>query len=496
MQRSIGAARAEFQRAIERALELADSDRPRRFWDFERELWTQLLAVGRALVTLFLARQVARPRPVEYTHGEQHFIFDGERASQLGTRFGKVSFLRPIARRRGASGRGPADLPVDRELGLCSGFSLGLVMAVTRLCAQLAFGQARGTFRYLHEWAPSSRAVLRMVDTVGEQARPFIEQLPAPLGDGDVLVIEVDARGAPMISPAEHQRRRAPRKSSRGSTKRHRRRQLKRARTKPRRKSGEKSKNAKGAFVAVLYTLRRTPNGREGPINKRLIATFESHEALFIWLQREAIKRGYGIKPCLFLADGSDHIWRLQQQYLPLAETCIDWFHVIEKMWDAGQAFHRPGSRGIRLWIGRIKKLLRNGRVRTVIRELTAALRDTPKTGPGNKGKRKRLSDAINYLTEHRHRMRYHHLRARDLVIGTGAAEGAVRNLIAIRLDGPGMRWGRDRAERVLHLRCILVSGLWDEFSAHVANAPALKLRPSPMPARPYEAEPRLKEAA
>lgn len=494
MERSIGSARADVQRAFERASKLADSAHPQRFCDFERELWTTVLALGRALVSLFLAHQAARSRPVDYLHAGQRFVLEGERVSALGTRFGKVSFLRPLGRRRDAAGRGVADLPVDRELGLCSGFSVGLVMAVTRLCAQLAFGQARGTFRYFHEWAPSSRAVLRMVDSVGDVARPFLDDLPAPLGDGDVLIIEVDARGAPMIGPAEHQLRKASRKKLRGSTRRHHRRQLKRARAKPRRKSGEKSKNAKGAFVAVLYTLRRTANGREGPINKRLIATFESHEALFIWLRREAIKRGYGVKPCLFLADGSDHIWRLQKEYLPLAETCIDWFHVIEKMWDAGQAFHRPGSQALRLWVGRIKKLLRNGRVRTVIRELAAALRSTPKTGPGNKGKRKRLSDAVRYLTEHRHRMRYDSLRARDLVIGTGAAEGAVRNLVELRLDGPGMRWGRERAERVLLLRCVLLSGLWDEFSTHVANAPALKLRASPMPALPYAA-PR-KEAA
>jgi hypothetical protein len=495
MERSIGSARAEVQRAFERAHRLADTAPPQRFCDFDRELWTAVLALGRAFVSLFLAHQAARARPVDYLHAGQRFVLKGERVSELGTRFGKVSFLRPLGRRRDAAGRGVADLPVDRELGLCSGFSVGLVMAVTRLCAQLAFGQARGTFRYFHEWAPSSRAVLRMVDSVGDMARPFLEDLPAPRGDGDVLVIEVDARGAPMIGPGEHQLRKTPRKKPRGSTRRHHRRQLKRARVKPRRKSGQKSKNAKGAFVAVLYTLRRTANGREGPINKRLIATFESHEALFVWLQREAIKRGYGIKPCLFLADGSEHIWRLQQQYLPLAEVCIDWFHVIEKMWDAGQAFHRAGTRGLRLWVGNIKKLLRAGRVRTVIRELTAALRATPKTGPGNKGKRKRLADAIRYLTEHRQRMRYDSLRARDLVIGTGAAEGAVRNLIELRLDGPGMRWGRDRSERVLHLRCILLSGLWDDFAAHVARAPALKLRASPMPARPYEAAPR-KEAA
>jgi hypothetical protein len=54
--------------------------------------------------------------------------------------------------------------------------------------------------------------------------------------------------------------------------------------------------------------------------------------------------------------------------------------------------------------------------------------------------------------------MQYARLRHADLEIGSGVVEGAVRHLIGVRLDGPGMRWGRDRAEAVLHLRCVLVN--------------------------------------
>jgi len=327
-----------------------------------------------------------------------------------------------------------------------------------------------------------------MVDTVGDEARPFLEQLGPPKGDGDILVIQVDGRGAPMISPREHGRRCKRREWPRG-TRRHRRKARRKAFPRERRRGGEKSKNAKVAVVGVLYTLRMTPYGREGPIHKRVFATFDSHEALFIWLQREAIKRGYGRKTCLFLADGSEHIWRLQKKYFPGAETCIDWYHIVEKLWTAGECLFAPGSANLRAWVHQQKKLLRRGRVLEVISQLSDALRRTPKTGPGNKGKRKRLDNILGHFVEHRGRMRYDLLRARDLDIGTGAVEGAVRNLIAIRLDGPGMRWGRDRAERILHLRCILVSGLWDEFSAHVANRPMVKLRGAPLPARPYEAK-------
>ena len=102
--------------------------------------------------------------------------------------------------------RGKCDLPVDRELGLCSGFSLGVVLAVTRLSAQMAFASARQTFEQFCAWAPSPRGVLRMIDAVGGVARAFLEQAPTPNDDGVVLVIQVDAKGAPTISSRERAR--------------------------------------------------------------------------------------------------------------------------------------------------------------------------------------------------------------------------------------------------------------------------------------------------
>lgn len=41
--------------------------------------------------------------------------------------------------------------------------------------------------------------------------------------------------------------------------------------------------------------------------------------------------------------------------------------------------------------------------------------------------RRDKLIDILEHLSKHRHRMRYHELRADDLDIATGAVEGAVR---------------------------------------------------------------------
>lgn len=486
---SIEQARQKVQSAFAEAMAWADTSERRAFAPFESGLWTLLLALGRALVSLFLAHQGQRLRPVQYRHGGRVYRLDDRRVSALGTRFGKVQFDRPVGREpedRDAA----ADLPVDRDLKLCSGFSLGVVTDVTRLAAQMAFGIARETYREIYEWAPSPRAVLRMVDAVGKRAREFLEQAPAPEDDGEFLFIQVDGGGAPMISEAEHERRCQPHQARTvGTTKRKQRRLRRKERPRARRTKGKKSKNAKVAVVGVLYTLQRTPDGIEGPINKRLCATFESHRALFMWLRHEADKRGYGRKRTIFLGDGSEHIWRLQQEYFPLAEACIDWYHVVEYLWSAGQACHKEGSAELKGWVALQARRLRRGSSKAVLEELRRMRREIPKTGQGTKGKRERLDKAIKYLVDNRSRMIYEELRRDDLDIGSGAVEGAVRNLIRMRLDGPGMRWSRQRSEWVLHLRCILLNGQWKEFTDYLAAGPQLTLPAKPAPTIPHTAK-------
>ena len=350
MAKSIEGAVAEVEQAWSRVRLLPDQAKGS-LWTFERELWTCMMALGRALMGLFLARRAWGLRPSPYRHGGVTYELAEERTSDLGTRFGKVSFTRPAGRCRERP-KEAVDLVIDRDLGLGGGFSLGVMLAITRLCAQMAFAAARDTFRETYEWTPSPRATLRMVDAVGGEARAFLEQAPPPDDDGEILVVQVDAKGAPMISTAEYERRRQPHPRPHVPG-RHGRRLRRKERPRKRRTKGKKSKNAKMAVVGVLYTLKRVPGGLEGPVGKRVYATFESHEALFIWLRHEADKRGYGHKPTMFLADGYDTIWRLQEKYFAEAEVCLDWYHVVEKLWSAGECLHAEGSRELEQWIGR-----------------------------------------------------------------------------------------------------------------------------------------------
>lgn len=498
MSRRITQAEDKVEKVIVELREIARSgdEDERKLAAVERELWATLLALGRALLVLFLARRAGRDRPFVYSgHQGIRYFFDKskEMSSSIGTLFGKVVFTRPFGRPV-SNYRGRADFVVDRELGIVSGFSLSVVLLMAKLSAQMPFARSRSTFRDFLGWAPSPRATLRMVDSTGPLALSFMLQAACPEGDGEVVVIECDAGGNPTITPREYAKRRKP-KRKRGASSRESRRQSRKTHEKRTRAKGVKNKNSKAAVIGVVYTLAVKDGIVEGPINKRIIATHESHEKLFEWLEVEAKKRGYGVKKSVFLSDGSEHILERQRRFFPEAIACLDWCHAAEYLWRACSAFHPEGSAKLQNVASRLKSRMLDGDVDGVISTLEDKLARIPKTGPGNKGKRDRLSGAIKYLSKNRKRLRYAELRAAGLPIGSGVVEGTVRNLVRQRLDCSGMRWGLDRCEHVLHLRCLFLNGQWDEFARDLETK-TIRLAAQPEPARPYDAKPYPSKAA
>jgi len=501
MTTTLADARRDVETEVKALINLADETEPRSLAAVECAVWTQLLALGRAVIALYFVRVATRPRPVAYEHGGRVFELSGTATTPIGTRFGKVAFTRSVGHLAGKP-RGRRDLPVDREIGLGCAFSVPMTMIIMRLCAQMAFGAARSTFQSIFEWAPSSRTVLRMVDSTGEHAAQFLKQAEAPDDDGEILVIQPDAKGIPMISSAELKRRKQPRRAPGHTTKRHARRRRRREMPRRRRRPGDKAKNAKMVVVGVIYTMRKMNDGTlEGPINKRVIATLGGHRALFKLLRREADKRGYGKKRTEFLADGAKVLWTLKQEFFPEAEGCIDWCHIAEKLWACGECVFPKDQEARAAWVGQQTRLLRRCGAGPVVTNLQQAYDRIPKTGPGTKHRRKRLLKTIKHLLNHMHHMQYARLRRDDLEIGTGVIEGAIRNVLGVRFDGPGMRWSPARAQRLINLRCILINGQWEQFEKYVTERDGVPntLRLAPRPARtvPHDAKPKsLKNAA
>src|SRR5262245_18514914 len=103
MQATIGRAEREAQSAVDRVRRCAEHKAGTTLGSVEAELWTALLVLGRAVITLFLLRCAAHERAATYVHEGIRYVQDtgAKRRSEIGTRFGKVPFVRPIGRALG-----------------------------------------------------------------------------------------------------------------------------------------------------------------------------------------------------------------------------------------------------------------------------------------------------------------------------------------------------------------------------------------------------------
>ena len=219
--------------------------------------------------------------------------------------------------------------------------------------------------------------------------------------------------------------------------------------------------------MVVMYTLRSEGDLLLGPINKRYYASFAPKRHAFEYARKEASRRGFGpdAKPTIqIVTDGDNDLRRYAAEFFPGALHTVDVAHVVEKLWDAGSSLHREGSAEHHAWVESQKTRLYAGKARSLVAELDRHLARIPLTGPGNKFRRQKLGEVRGYIAKRLGSMNYDELRRRDLELGSGQVEGAIKALMYRRMDHGGMRWIKERAEALLQLRCIDANGDWQAF--------------------------------
>lgn len=492
----------EAEALIEYALEQGSFETT--FSKFERGLVDRIAALGRAVAVLFLVaseERVAGALTERVVRAGHVFRRAPAQERNLMTWFGVVRYRRTYLREVVASGKAARGYhPLDATLGLLADrVSPNVLSVAVRLATRVSFSDACELLRWFLPVAPSTEVVEGALLGYGRHTPTWFEEAPAPEDDGPVLIIHIDSKGAPTAKPEELEKRRGKRSRRRQpASPRHRGRKSRERWTKlPRRKKGDKAKNAKMATMVVMYTLRPRGGLLLGPLNKRAYASFAPKRHAVEFARREATKRGFPPRTprtVQVLTDGDNDLACYVRELFPDAIHTVDVMHVIEKLWNAGTAVHREGSPEHRAWAEAQKDALYGGRVDDILAELDARLTATPKTGPGNKFRRSKLSATRNYIAKRADKMNYDDLIRRDLDVGTGAVEGAIKHIIRRRMDHGGMRWIKERAEAVLQLRCIEVNGDWEAFVARVhdnARAQAIdcgqrvrlqQRRPDPLP--------------
>jgi hypothetical protein len=462
------------------------------FLELETQLVVKVFALGKLFVALFLCMREEQWRAM-HPQAEAGYKRQGPTSRLLGTFFGKVRYWRTYLYR---SDEGY--YPLDVELGLTGdGFSMMVQSYATRIATKMSYAQTVLVLTLFLSWAPAQRSIENMVLGLGRYTTAWFESAPAPEGDGEVLVVQIDSKANPTATEEELEKRRGKRAMNpHPGSQRHRGRAGRQRRgPKKRRKKGDKSKNGKMATIVVMYTLRQSADGTlEGPINKKVYASYAPKRHTVAIARREADKRGFGResgKLIQIVTDGDNDLECYIEELFPEVIHTIDVYHVTEYLWEAGRCLYREGSAELEEWVNVQKTALYDDRATEIVEELD---RRIILLDPGMQSARERLEKVREYLHKRLAKMNYKTLREQDLEISSGAVEGAVNYVIAKRFDSGGMRWIKERAEPLLQLRCIEVNGDWDAFIAFVhdkirsqaqqerKNLSLLCTKPAPLP--------------
>lgn len=391
-------------------------------------------------------------------------------ARTIKTIYGEVRYWRHYLVRKGGGGF----YPLDARIGLTGdGFSPLVISLATRLATRMSFAASVLLFRCFYGWAPSSEAIQLLVIGMGKESGAYMEQAPAPPDDGEILVIEVDGKATPTATEAELRKRRGKRhpKPHACGCARHRG-QAKRAcrGKKKRRKPGDKSKNGRSITLVVMYTLKQGDDDRlHGPLNKRVWGSYAPRKVMLIWARQQATKRGFPPgtdKRIHIVVDGELCLHDGLSALFPQATFALDIRHVEERLWKVGRTLHGPDADAVANWVEDQRELLYTGQAAQLVTGLKAFKLTLSARAKRDAAKRDALSDLIGYLEKRLSMMAYQDLIDEDMVIASGIVEGAARYVVGERLDCSGMRWIPERAEALLHLRCIELNGDWERFFA------------------------------
>jgi hypothetical protein len=163
------------------------------------------------------------------------------------------------------------------------------------------------------------------------------------------------------------------------------------------------------------------------------------------------------------LADGAVWNWHLLEAQYPAAVKILDFYHAAQHLAAAADLiFGTAPCAPKATWYERWRTALRDepGGVAGVLRTLIYYRNRGPRSAAAVQA----LDTELNYFRRHADKMQYATYCAAGLPIGSGVTEAGCKELIKARFCRSGMRWQRETAAPILHLRAIRLSNHWECF--------------------------------
>lgn len=201
-------------------------------------------------------------------------------------------------------------------------------------------------------------------------------------------------------------------------------------------------------------------------INQTYVAHLGGPDVFGQQLWAEAHRRHWSqAAETVALGDGAPWIWNLVGHHFYDSQQVVDWYHAKQHLAQAANLIAGEGTPAAARWLTEQETCLFEGQA--------AAVADCILEAAGRKRRvAKDLRLQAGYFRDNQRRMQYLEMRENEFPIGSGMVESGCKQFRE-RFTGPGMRWSRPGAERLLPVRAAILSRRFDALWAR-AYRPAL----------------------
>ena len=465
--------RAEFEHLLD--FVTGEQARTAKADSIERGLFKMLLRLGAQLLQLFfvMRSEICSRQPVQNPSG-QELPYNRDTVRVYFSIFNKVFIERPYFYKQGVG----TQIPLDAELGLGDDSYSDLLREITEFLAvyHTYGGKDAGFLERLFGFSLSTRALQQNVAEDAESVEAYYAQKPPPCpkSEAEILVIQADGKGVPMVLEEDE----VPEAQVRLG-------------------KGQKHGHKKEAIVTTIYTItaaprtpteviasffkenqpKKTPKKDAKPQNKHIWATLDGKDVALSRLSIQvALREGGHLLHRIALCDGCEALQsRIVLQFKGFI-LILDFVHANEYLWDVANSLLGETSEQRLEWVKSRTLQILSGQTEQVIAEL----RRIAKNKKTKVAQRKQLHKTANYFERNLPYMDYQTYLSNGYPIASGAIEGACRHFVKDRFELSGMRWLQTGAENLLRLRAVAENDDWDAYYAYRREQRQLRLYGQP----------------
>lgn len=198
--------------------------------------------------------------------------------------------------------------------------------------------------------------------------------------------------------------------------------------------------------------------------HKRALSSRDSVETFGQSLWELAVQCGMlEADEVIFISDGGAWCDTVARTYFSDAARILDWYHLVEHVWEAGRALYADDG-AVRRWVSRCEELLATSSGLGLLRYLQRSRRSHEAGGAA--ARVEALDALIGYLEPRLTMTDYVEYRERGFTIGSGAMEATCKQVVTRRLKGSGRQWSEQGAVGMAALVVHRLNHTWEELWA------------------------------